>query len=823
MPRSTLPAVLLVDDRPENLLALEAVLAPLPCRLVTATSGQEALRSLLHDEFALILLDVQMPELDGFETAEYIKRREKTRTIPIIFVTAISKERHHVFRGYETGAVDYVFKPYDPQLLRAKVQVFLELYEATRQVRRSEELLRATFDFAPIGMARLDETATVQQVNRSLCEMLGIREGGLLGRPFETLLHADDVGKDAGQRRDLLRGRSGRYDVDLRLVDARGENVDSCLSFSVARDEDGGLRALLVQVQDLRERRKAEKAREQLIREQVARAEAEATARRQEAMRQITDAALAPLALADLLRELLARITDVLGVDGAAVMLGEGEEGQVVVQAAGEAATYVEQHGAGIESALTARILLERRAVVVDDTSREPGLADHPLGAAVRSLLGVPLLVDGRPIGALQVGTLFPRQFSEDDVDLLQLAADRAALAIERVRFFERQHGIAEELQRALLPETLPTVPGLTMAARYFAGGAGTRVGGDWYDTVALPGGRVALVIGDVAGRGVDAAAMMGQLRSALRAYALDGASPATALERLNRFLLSLAWDSMATALVLVLEPATGRVTYANAGHPPALVLGADGATRSLKESLSVPLGALDVPGYSEATAQLEPGEALVLYTDGLVEQRDQLIDEGIARLDKAFRGSAGQAPDAMCERILEGTLGPEGSNDDVTLVVVQAEMSLGERLAVELVGEPAALASFRDALRRWLSEVGAADQEIHDITMATNEACQNAIEHAYGLSPEPFDVELSRDDGAVVIAVRDRGGWRESVSEDRGRGLPLMRALMDDVAVEQRPTGSTVTLRRALGAARRNGAPKPSPERRRKKRAPRS
>src|SRR3712207_8065550 len=122
-----LPIFLLVDDRPENLLALEAVLAPLPCRLVSVTSGQEALRRLLHDEFALILLDVQMPELDGFETAEYVKRRRKTRNIPIIFVTAISKERHHVFRGYETGAVDYVFKPYDPQLLRAKVQVFLEI------------------------------------------------------------------------------------------------------------------------------------------------------------------------------------------------------------------------------------------------------------------------------------------------------------------------------------------------------------------------------------------------------------------------------------------------------------------------------------------------------------------------------------------------------------------------------------------------------------------------------------------------------------------------------------------------------------------------
>src|SRR5687767_4786630 len=260
MPRSELPAVLLVDDRAENLLALEAVLAPLPCRLVTATSGQEALRRLLHDEFALILLDVQMPELDGFETAEYIKRREKTRAVPIIFVTAISKERNHVFRGYETGAVDYVFKPYDPQLLRAKVHVFLELYEATRAVRRSEELLQATFDFAPIGMARLDADGAIQQVNRALCEILGMREGVLLGRTLESLTHQEDQGKDAEERRDLLAARRGRYEVEVRLCDAKGSDVEACLSFSVAREEDGTLRALLVQVQDMRERRQAERA-----------------------------------------------------------------------------------------------------------------------------------------------------------------------------------------------------------------------------------------------------------------------------------------------------------------------------------------------------------------------------------------------------------------------------------------------------------------------------------------------------------------------------------------------------------------------------------
>jgi PAS domain S-box-containing protein len=793
------PNVLLVDDRAENLLALEAVLAPLPCRLVSVTSGQEALRRLLHDEFALILLDVQMPDLDGFETAEYIKRRRKTRNVPIIFVTAISKERHHVFRGYETGAVDYVFKPYDPQLLRAKVQVFLELYEANRAVHRSEELLRATFDSAPIGMARLDAETAIQQVNVALCDVLGVREGQLLGRSLDSITHADDVGADRKERRELLRGRRATYEVEKRLIGAKGEEIEAQLSFSVARDDDGALRALLVQVQDIRERRRAQRAWEELVREQAARAEAEAAAERQRAIRSITDAALAPLALDDLLNELLTRISDTLGVDGAAIVLSEEAEGHVVVHAAGEAAAYVQEHGARQLGGLSERVMRERRPVAVPDTGKDRRLADHPLGVAVTSILGVPLLVGGEAIGALEVGTLFGRRFTEAEVDLLQLAADRAATAIERVRLFERQERIAEELQRSLLPQTLPTVPGLEMAARYLPGGAGTRVGGDWYDTVALPGGRVAVVIGDVAGRGVDAAAMMGQLRSALRAYILEGGTPAQALERLNRFQLSLAWDSMATACVLLLEPATGRLTYANAGHPPPLILGPDGVARSLQDTLSVPLGALDVAGYEEGTAELEPGATLVLYTDGLVEQRDQLIDRGIERLEAALVDGGPTAPEELSERIISGTIGEGGVNDDVTLLLVQATVILGETLTMELIGEGPALSAFRQALRRWLAESGAEPDEVQDIVMATNEACQNAIEHAYGLSPEPFQVALDTEAHEIVITVRDRGGWRDGSSDDRGRGLPLMRALMDTVEIDQRPSGSTVILRRAL------------------------
>ena len=792
-----LPNVLLVDDRPENLLALEAVLAPLPCKLVSVTSGQEALRRLLHDEFALILLDVQMPELDGFETAEYIKRRKRTRSVPIIFVTAISKERHHVFRGYETGAVDYVFKPYDPQLLRAKVQVFLDLHEATRAVHRSEELLRATFDCAPIGMARMDEAGAIQQVNRALCQVLAVREPSLLGRTLDSITHPDDVRSDVKQRRDLLRGRNDSYEVEKRLLDAHGHEIPALLSFSLARDEDDTMRALLVQVQDIRERRQAEVAWQELVREQAARAEAEAAAERQQAIQAITDAALASLDQDALLRELLARITDLLGVDGAAILLEDSEQGHVLVHAAGEAAAYVQEHGPP-EGVLAARVMQSRQPWAIPDASSEPGIGDHALGKAVTSLLAVPLLVGDEAIGALEVGTLFTRRFTQADIDLLQLAADRAALAIQRVRLLDQQQKIAEELQRSLLPQSLPIVPGLGMAARYFAGGAGTRVGGDWYDTIPLPGGRIALVIGDVAGRGVAAASMMGQLRSALRAYALEGSSPAAVLEKLNRFLLSLSWDSMATALVLLLEPPTGRITYANAGHPPPLVLGADGVARSLQDTLSVPLGALDVAGYEEGTATLEPGATLVLYTDGLVEQRDELIDRGIERLENALVSDGPAEPEVLCERIVRETIGGE-AHDDVTLLVVQAAMELGEHIELELVGDPAALAAFRQGLRRWLSEAGAAPEEVQDIVMACNEACQNAIEHAYGLAPEPFDVALARENGEVAITIRDRGGWRDSVSNDRGRGLPLMRALMDVVDIEQRATGSTVVLRRAL------------------------
>jgi PAS domain S-box-containing protein len=732
------PAVLLVDDRPENLLALRAVLEPLHCRMVSVTSGEEALKALLQDDFAVVLLDVQMPGMDGFETADLIKGRERTRTVPIIFVTAISKERHHVFRGYSAGAVDYVLKPYDPAVLRSKVSVFLELEAKSQAAAQSEAVLRAAFDYAPIGMARLDVEGRIAEGNRALASLLGRHPADLRDRLLETLAHPDDAAVIDEERRAALTGANvpGR-EREVRLLTADRQAVPCALSFSLARPSGGIPETLIVQVQDLRERQRAEEDRAQRLREQVARIEAERTSERLMKVQRISDAALATLAFDDLVRELLTRTVEALTVDTAAIVLhASAEHNTVVYQAAG---------------AVDGGARVQRR----DDPDEADG--DALLGGPVTSTMQAPLVVDGQEIGALHVGTLFARRFSADDHALLELAADRAALGIQRARLFQQEHRIAEELQRSLLPDQLPAVPGLSTAARYFAAGAGSQVGGDWYDTVVQPDGRLLLVIGDVAGRGIAAASTMGQLRSALRAYALDGHSPSSLLERLNAFQIGLRNRGMTTVMLVSVDPSTGDLRFAKAGHPPALVVDAAGEATWLDGITGVPLGAIDDPVYTEGSATLTPGSTLVLYTDGLVELRGEPLDRGFERLRKATIGAPDDI-DALCDAILEGTLANPSADDDVTLLVlrmagdrrrrendgffrrrrtdVQARQLDGEwphvathSARIELPGGRHAGAAARRALSDALGDVATAT-ELVDLRIAIAEIVNNAVVH---------------------------------------------------------------------------------------------
>ena len=295
-------------------------------------------------------------------------------------------------------------------------------------------------------------------------------------------------------------------------------------------------------------------------------------------LQRITDAALAYLPLEPLLDELLARVVEILGVDTAAVLLLEDDDTTLVARAAKGLEEEVERGvripvGRGFAGRIAAtrqpvHILNLDEAEVVNPLLRERGL---------RSLLGVPLLVEGSVLGVLHVGTLTERAFDADDTELLQRAGDRAALAIFS-RLTERERGLADALQRSLLPR-LPQLPAVSLAGRYLPAAA-ARLGGDWYDAFALPDGRLGMAIGDVVGHGFHAAAIMGQLRSGLRAYALDGMSPGEVLERLNRLLRQLEPGRTSTIVYLVLEPHGGTLSVATAGHPPPLVHPVDGDAR---------------------------------------------------------------------------------------------------------------------------------------------------------------------------------------------------------------------------------------------------
>jgi PAS domain S-box-containing protein len=786
------PKVLLVDDRADNLVAMQAVLTPLDCAVATAGSGEEALKALLQDDYAVILLDVQMPGMDGFETARLIKARERTRSIPIIFVTAISTEPPNIHRGYAAGAVDYLFKPYDPEVLRAKVGVFLALHEASRALADSERMWHSMFEDAPIGMARLDTRGRIVDANRALGALLARDAPGLHGLELDRLVSEDVRGDDGERREALAAGALTGYSAELTLVGADDERIPCACSFSAVRRERAAEPLLIVQVSDLRDRHRVEAERAALVRARAKRAQAEQLTQRLAAVQRITDAALGSLAFDELINELLVRMSEVLRVDRAAILLHEGDGTATVHQIAdGVPTASLARKWTLPDHGFAAEVLSAGGPVTSEGRTR-----GHPLGDAVTSLLGVPLQVDGRAIGALHVGSLFPRRFSLDDATILALASERAALAIQRMRLFEREHLIARDLQRSLLPEALPVLPGLKTAARYLPGGAGTEVGGDWYDAVALPSGRLLVVDGDVAGRGIPAASTMGQLRSAVRSYALLESDPAALLARLNQFQFSMAWDDMATVLLAVIDPSAATIEYASAGHPPPLVVEPGGNAIYLLGGRGAPLGALERVPYETATAPLEPGSALVFYTDGLIEQRGEHPDKGLGRLrDAALDGP--EELGALCDHVIDTVLPSYDTDDDVTLLVLRTLPERAARVELEVVGDEPSLRAFRGMLRRWLAAGGAERDVVHDVTMAANEALQNAIEHGHALTRRTVDVILDRSDGAVVVTVIDHGRWRDPRSSSRGRGLPLMRALMDSVEVDPGAHGTTVTLRR--------------------------
>ncbi|MGI5499163.1 PP2C family protein-serine/threonine phosphatase [Lentzea sp. CA-135723] len=383
----------------------------------------------------------------------------------------------------------------------------------------------------------------------------------------------------------------------------------------------------------------------------------------------VTDRSLRDLGVDELLRVLLDRFRVLLAVDTVTVLLLDPDGVQLVARATSGLEEEVFQGvrvpvGKGFAGrvAQTLRPLQIER--VDESTVVNPLLWEHGL----RVLLGVPMVAEGELVGVIHVGSTTSRRFTDEEVDALRLVADRLAMAVY-VNRMRVERTAATLLQESLLPSRLPSTEGWELAARYVPG-AGNGVGGDWYDVFELPGGRTGVVIGDVVGNGLRAAIVMGRLRSALRAYALDYADPAVVLSKLDRKASHFEHDTMATVAYAVIDRAAHCMRLSVAGHlrPVVAVAGQDAAFARVP--VDPPVGfELATSGRRAADVDLPPGSVVVLYTDGLVERRGEDLDAGLERLRHTVTATE---PEAVCARVMATMVGDQQAADDIALVAIR-------------------------------------------------------------------------------------------------------------------------------------------------------
>ncbi|WP_107430358.1 ATP-binding SpoIIE family protein phosphatase, partial [Streptomyces bobili] len=435
-----------------------------------------------------------------------------------------------------------------------------------------------------------------------------------------------------------------------------------------------------------------------------------------------------------------------------------------------------------------------------------PVLWPHLTDLKITSAAYLPLIVQARPIGAM--GLLYSDRhgFTPEERNILVALGSSIAQSLQRAMFYEQEKDIAQGLQQAMLPRTIPSVPGADVAVRYRAatigGSHGRDIGGDWYDLIPLPGGRVGAVIGDVQGHDTHAAAVMGQLRIVLRAYASEGHTPATVMARASVFLHELDTDRFATCLYTEADLATGVVQMVRAGHIDPMVRAVDGTCRRISVPGGLPLGLSAEFGrldYPVATLELDPGHTLLLCTDGLVEQPGADLDDGMRALAELIA----TGPDdvrALADRLIE-VAEERGGDDDVALLLLRRRApdapQAGSRLQQHVApGDPEALTQARHMIRAAVRTWGAQERS-DDVELVADELVTNALMHTEGaaivtlrlLTGGGRRLRVEVEDSSSALPRRREAG-DSGVS---GRGLLLVELLSDVWGVEARGGGKCV------------------------------
>ncbi|MBT2388493.1 serine/threonine-protein phosphatase [Streptomyces sp. ISL-1] len=651
-----------------------------------------------------------------------------------------------------------------------------------------------------MGSFDWDLVSGLMHLDRPAHEVFDLRPGEYDGRP-ESL--ASRVPPDEAARLDTLVAQalkkgSDHYGVYFRIRRRDGSLRWTHTQASVRRDETGRPLRIIGIIRD---------ATEELA-EARARLEVDVERRRQTSVVESTTAALAH---ARTVQDVIDVLKDSHGLEhfgATSLVMGLLESGRIHLVAEGPEGSFVpgtrftrvdEAYPMSeVVRTLTPRFIESEQ----DFAESYPLLWPHIEGLHITSAAYLPLIAQARPIGAL--GLLYSDKtgFSAEERNLLVALGSSIAQSLQRAMLYEQEHDLAEGLQQAMLPRRIPIVPGAQIAVRYRSARMGRDIGGDWYDIIALPGGRVGAVIGDVQGHDTDAAAVMGQLRIVLRAYAAEGHTPATVMARASVFLDELDTDRFATCTYAEADLSTGVVQVVRAGHVDPLIRDVDGNCRRLPVEGGLPLGLSAEFGqleYPVSTVELDPGQTLLLYTDGLVEQPGADLDDGMQLLTSLVRGGPRDLQllaNHLCEVVDE-----RGGDDDVALLLLRRKGAYtpqtGGRLRQHVAqNDPEALRSARHMIRAAVRAWGARERS-DEIELAADEMITNALMHTDGGAIVTIRV-LSGPEQRLRVEVEDRSSAlprRRDAGESgvSGRGLMLVDRLAEAWGVESRGSGKCV------------------------------
>ncbi|MFI2476742.1 SpoIIE family protein phosphatase [Nocardia xishanensis] len=525
-------------------------------------------------------------------------------------------------------------------------------------------------------------------------------------------------------------------------------------------------------------------------------AEHDAQARDQAASRLAT-AVGAATSVVEVLAVGLDELRRTVGAESAVVTVWPSRNADPEVYVSGS----VERPGDGVAGVETDPAALDKPArALLERARRRPPRSLFAIPEGVESSEGIVAPLGETGDAALWLRFAAPRAISAADWTLFSLLIGHLSLAVQRARNFDQARATSLTLQRAMLgPIELPP----RFSVHYEPALPPLEIGGDWYDVVPLRDGTIGVVVGDCVGRGLSAAVVMGQLRTAGRALLLRGAGPAQLLAELDTVASRIPGAMCTTVCAAVLDPVRGLVRYSSAGHMPPILADVGKQGRLLEGGRSVPLATFEMPRRPEATTALTPGSTLVLFTDGLVEQRGVDIDDGFAKIAAVLADTAGKLPREVADAVLSRLRPAAGYDDDVAMVVYRQPPA---PLRMDVPADADELSGMRRRLKAWFAAAAVPHDLASDLVAAANEACSNSIEHAYrngAAATERVRLSAECDTERVVIEVTDTGTWKPRSADPghRGRGIDMMRALTEELEIDHNGQGTRVRMSVTLPA----------------------